>query len=197
MAFDVNTCPVTKLTSFYIVGASHNNECYIIAHGGQFDADYVLDNKSFAVPTGVTVNFYQRHGDTFSYYNRTFRNQPPLADPNAPANELAYTAGQQCPNYVLTKRVGRHANSSDPNWDYAGNEEEYQAFQAIAQDAGIVLISVRNRWFHAGMTVKAAIKAVTAERPNITTFNCLFCRVDDASAAAGPYNWSGRRGVRQ
>jgi hypothetical protein len=58
-------------------------------------------------------------------------------------------------------------------------EVNYQGFHAIASDADIVLVTVRNRWFQAGVTLKECVSTIRKEFPQINTFNCMFCRVDD------------------
>ena len=68
-------------------------------------------------------------------------------------------------------------------------EVNYQGFQAIASDADIVLVTVRNRWFHAGATLKECVSTIRKEFPQINTFNCMFCRVDDT------YQPNSRRGT--
>lgn len=189
MRFDTGGVAVRKLTSLYIIGdTAGKSDCYICSHGGNYSADYVLDCSGFSVPTGVSINFYQPAGYAFGMWTRLLRNQQPV-DNNA-QNDLHYGAGDDCPNYILTKLAGRHQGIAD----YAANEENYQGWQTIAADADIVMVSPRNRWFHSGLTLKSTIKNVQSAYPAITTFNCLFCRVDDSSAGRGNHTWNAGTG---
>lgn len=43
----------------------------------------------------------------------------------------------------------------------------------------LVIVTIRNRRFHAGVTLKNAIAEMRKAAPGITTFDCLFCRVTD------------------
>ena len=176
MKFATGSAPVKKLSSFYIVGDLTNAaECYVTGHGGLFNADYFLDNKTFTVPTGVTVNFYQPDGYLLGFHTGALRNGPPNG--HGGTNDQAYGPGDDCPNYILTKDQGTRLGMDSATANQF--EMDYASTQAVADDLGVVLVTVRNRWFHAGVTLKAAISAVRGEAPGITTFNCLFCRVRD------------------
>jgi hypothetical protein len=178
MAWAATGTPVVATTNFYIVGDLDGaTECYVTAHGGANDSDYFFDNKTFRVPDGVSINFYQPHGYILGAGTSSLRNGKPDADPNA--TDLHYTGGEDCVNYILAKDQGRHL-SGDAN--YAAQwEMDYSGTQAVAGDMGIVMVTVRNRWFHAGVTLKSCISEVTGAAPGIKTFNCLFCRVTDGS----------------
>lgn len=180
MKFDSNGVPVKSTTNFHIVGDLDGaTECYITAHGGCLDGDYFFDNKSFTIPDGVTVHFYQPHGYILGFGSAALRNGNPKG--HGGTTDQEYSGGEECPNYILTKDQGRHL-SGDAN--YAAQwEMDYTSTQKLCGDLGIVMVIVRNRWFHAGVTLKAAISEVTKAAPSITTFNCLFCRVTDGSTA--------------
>lgn len=187
MHFKKNSAPVTKLTSYYVIGNTANaTECYIDAHGGNFSADYVLDNMSFKVPAGISVKFFQPAGYAFGAFKSELRLGAPKQ--HGGTNDQNYAAGSDCPNYILTKFQGRHSGASAQ--DVRAQEIDYQGFQDIASDAGIVLVTVRNRWFHAGVTLQDAIKTVNGKFPGITTFNCMFCRVDDTTAGLAQVTWN-------
>lgn len=176
MRFVKNSAPVKKVMNFYIVGnLSNATECYLTGHGGSFDSDYFMDNKSFTVPTGVTVNFYQPGGYILGFGTSALRSGPPKKH-GGTADQL-YTEGMECPNYILTKDQGTRL-TGDAN--YANQwEMDYRGTQAAAEDLGVVLVTVRNRWYHAGVTLKTAISDVRSAAKSIVTFNCLFCRVGD------------------
>ena len=175
--------PVNSTTNFHIVGdLTAATSCYITGHGGADSDDYFFDNKTFRVPAGVTVNFYQPHGYILAAGTQELRHHQPVAHPTA--TDLVYTAGDDCVNYLLSKDQGRHLSGDS---DYAAQwEMNYAGTQAVAGDMGIVMVTVRNRWFHAGVSLKTCIAEVTKAAPNLTTFNCLFCRVDENS---GDESW--------
>jgi hypothetical protein len=181
--------PVLATTNFYIVGdLAGATACYITAHGGLSDGDYYFDNTAFRVPAGVTINFYQPHGYTLGFHTGALRNNAPIA--HGGTDDQSYGAGADCPNYMLTKDQGMHAAG---DMDTARRfDMTYAAMQEIVEEQGIVIVSVRNRWFHAGVTLKSAVSEVTSAAPGITTFNCLFCRVTDDS---GDDRWNAVGGM--
>lgn len=187
MKFNKAGAPVKKLASLYIIGDTGGaTECYIDAHGGNYSADYVLDCKSFTVPAGITVNFYQPAGYAFGAFKSELRQGPPQQ--HGGTNDQVYNGGDKCPNYILTKFQGRHSGLSKE--EVTNQELDYSGFQSIAEDANIVLVTVRNRWFHSGITLESAIKAVHKECKSITVFNCMFCRVDDTTAGLAQVTWN-------
>lgn len=188
MAFNkASATPVRKLSSYIIIGDTNGaTECYIDAHGGNYSSQYVLDNQSFTVPIGATVKFFQPAGYAFGAFKSELRSGPPKQ--HGGTNDQDYAAGQQCPNYILTKFQGRHSGNSAQ--EITNQELDYSGFQAIAGDAGIVLVTIRNRWFHAGVTLKDAISTIRKEFPSISTFNCMFCRVDDSTPGLQQVSWN-------
>ncbi|MBR0674268.1 putative adhesin [Neoroseomonas soli] len=191
-AFTAGGTPVTTLSSLYIVGDTKNaTECFLSGHGGLFEGNYFVDNTSFRVPAGITVQFYQQHGATLSFSTNALRltGGQPLSQPGA--NDLAYTGGDDCPNYILSKDQGRHlGNYTDEQVD--AWKMTYEGAQEVCAELGVVIVLVRNRWFHAGMTLKNVVNDVHKAVPGITTFKCLFCRVDDNSTGD---DWNARTGV--
>jgi len=178
MQWSSGGAPVTTTTNFYVIGdLAGATECYITGHGSAYDDDYFFDNQSFRVPAGVTLRFFQPHGYSLGHGTSSLRNGRPDADPDA--TDLEYVAGDECVNYILTKSQGRHLTGDEA--EAAQWEMDYAGTQAVAGDMGIVMVTVRNRWFHAGITLKSAISEVRAVAPGLTVFNCLFCRVTDGS----------------
>lgn len=187
MQFKANSAWVMKLSSLYVIGNTKNaTECYIDAHGGNYSADYVFDNQNFTVPGGINVHFYQPAGYAFGCFKAELRNGPPQQ--HGGTADQDYGPGDLCPNYMLTKFQGRHSGASAQ--DIEDQELNYAGFQDIAEDAGVVLVTVRNRWFHAGITLKSAIHDIHKALPGITTFNCMFCRVDDTTAGLQQVSWN-------
>lgn len=187
MSFKKNGAPVTKMASLYLIGDTAGaTECYIDAHGGNYSADYVLDNRTFTVPQGVHVKFFQPAGYAFGCFKAELRSGAPQQ--HGGTGDQDYDGGDDCPNYMLTKFQGRHSGLGDQA--VQDQELDYEGFQAIAADAGIVLATVRNRWFHAGITLKSAIQDIRKAVPSITTFNCMFCRVDDTTASLAQVTWN-------
>lgn len=183
-----SSVPVKKLTNFYVVGdASKATECYIAAHGGSFDDDYALDTKSFKVPTGVKLNFYQPHGYALQGGAATLRHGAPVK--HGGTNDQLYTGGMECPNYILSKAHGKQLGAG---FDAATWEMDYAGVQKVAGDLNIVMVTVRNRWHHYGVTLKSAVADVRGAFKSITTFNCLFCRVDDTGKT---HNWNSQSGA--
>ncbi|MBR0670111.1 putative adhesin [Neoroseomonas soli] len=187
MSFKPDSAWVMKLSSLYIIGNTKGaTECFIDAHGGNYSADYVLDNQSFRVPAGINVRFFQPAGYAFGCFKSELRSGAPQQ--HGGTADQDYTGGDDCPNYMLTKFQGRHSGADAQA--IQDQEIDYQGFQDIAQDAGIVLVTVRNRWFHAGITLKSAIHDIHKALPDITTFNCMFCRVDDTTAGLAQVTWN-------
>lgn len=187
MKFKKGGAKVKKLASLCVIGDTAGaTECYIDAHGGNFSADYVLDNITFKVPTGLTVNFYQPAGYAFGCFKSELRLGAPKQ--HGGTNDQVYGGGADCPNYMLTKFQGRHSGATAQ--EIRNQEIDYDGFQDIASDAGIVLVTVRNRWFHAGLTLKSAIKILRGEYKTMTTFNCMFCRVDDTTSGLAQVTWN-------
>lgn len=173
MTFSKGSSPVTTLTNYYLIGnTTGKDSCYIISHGGQHRKDYWLDNMSFKVPADVTVSFFHDHGDIFSYsYNRfASGDASDLPVVKASDGKKVYTGGENCENYILNKFHGRH-----------GANENYQDLQALAAPGNHLFVVVRNRWFHAGVSLKDCIKAVREAVPSVKTFYCMFCRATDDS----------------
>lgn len=176
MKFSKGGAPVIKLSSFYIIGDTKGaTECYLTGHGGSFDSDYFASNRSFTVPKGVTINFYQPDGYILGFGTAALRNGKPVK--HGGTNDQTYTGGETCTNYILSKDQGTRLSGDS---DYARQwEMDYESSQQVAGDLGIVLVTIRNRWYQAGATLLSAIEAVRGEVKTINTFNCLFCRVKD------------------
>lgn len=173
MAFKANSAWVMKLSSLYIIGSTKDaTECYIDAHGGNYSADHVLDNLNFRVPAGVDVRFYQPAGYAFGGFKSELHNGAPQQ--HGGTADQDHDAGDECPNYMLTKFQDRHPGADAQT--VQDQDIDYQGFQDIAQDAGI--------------TLKAAIHDIRKALPNITTFNCMFCRVDDTTAGLAQVSWN-------
>jgi hypothetical protein len=190
MAFTPSATPVTKLPGLYIIGdVTGKSACYIGAHGGQFATDYVVDNMAFQVPQGCTVNFYAPAGYSFAMWTKHLRTQQPLT--NSSQNDNHYTAGQKAPNYLLSKFAGRHGEGAAA----AAQEEDYVGWQQIAGDADVVIVTIRNRWYRSAVTLKTVIADIRSKYKQFTTFNCMFCRVDDSSAVKGNPTWDAGTGT--
>lgn len=180
---------VVKLPHHYVIGNTKDaTECFIGAHGGNVGENYFIDNTSFTVPTGCHVTFYQPHGHCFQMNNNFLRTGAPMQD--ASEGDVEFPAGSSCTNYLLSKFEGRHGVSGGQDaWESEGTT--YQAMQQIAQDAGVVMVTIRNRWSAANVSLKDTIAAVRKLAPNITHFHCLFCRVDEADS---DWSWAADEG---
>src|SRR5208282_6764794 len=94
--------------------------------GGSFDADYCVSNKTFTVPKGVTVNFYQPDGYILGFSTAALRNGAPKK--HGGTNDQLYTGDTECTNYILTKDQGTHLTgdaAAAHQWemDYATSQE--------------------------------------------------------------------------
>lgn len=191
-AFKGGDTPVKELSSIYIVGDTNNaTECFISAHGGAYENDYFFDNDTFKVPAGTTMRFFQKHGTTLSFSTNALRltGGQPMSEPGA--TDLVYSDGDQCTNYILTKDQGHHLGNFS-NQEVDGWKMTYEGAQEVCGELGVVIILIRNRWFHAGVSLKNVIHDVQGAVPGIKTFNALFCRVDDNSTGS---DWNARTGV--
>lgn len=190
MKFGGNGAWVVQLQYHYIVGNTKNaTACYIGAHGGSSGSQYGIDNKSFIVPDGCHVKFYQPHGYCFALNNNFLRSGAPLKQDDS-EGDVEFAAGETCTNYLLSKFEGRHGSDSMKDAEQQGTT--YQALQSIAEEAGIVMVTIRNRWSAANVSLLDTIKAVREVAPSITTFHCLFCRVDDSDS---DWTWSASSGT--
>jgi len=177
--------PVKTLSSYYIMGNTAGaTECYLFAHGGSFTEEYILDNQSFVVPNGVTIEFYQPDRYMLRFVGRDLRQGAPQKATGG-FTDMRYRGGDPCINYILSKNQGRHQSSGYTNQDAEQWEMHYDGLQRVAEDLGIVVVTVRNRWWHCGVTLKDSIKEVRKAVPTIATFHCMFCRVRE-----GFDNWS-------
>lgn len=182
MKFDKSkNVPVKKLSSFYIIGdTTQATECYVFAHGGSFKDEYVISHTTFTVPKGVTIEFYQPDGYMVCFAAKALRTAAPVKASEG-WQDLQYKTGDTCPNYILSKNQGAHQSS---NWsvdDSKAFDMDYEGLQSVAAAAGVVIVTVRNRWFHAGVTLSTLVTEVTKSAKGLTTFHCMFCRVRENS----------------
>ena len=98
---------------------------------------------------------------------------------------MQYNGGDTCTNYILSKNAGRHEVPGYTDQGAGQWEMDYVGLQSVAKDLGVVVVSIRNRWWHCGVTLKDAVKDVRKEVPSITIFHCMFCRVRE-----GYDNWA-------
>lgn len=168
---------VVKLTDHYVIGNTKTaTECWISGHGGADSGDYLIDNKTFTVPDGCSVKFFQPHGYCIIYRTNGLRTGKPIQ--NSEDNDVDFGPGEVCTNYILNKFEGRHSGVSQANWDERGYS--YESLQSICDEGKVVVVTIRNRWFHSHVTLQDTVRAVRRIAPGITRFNCLFCRVDDS-----------------
>lgn len=167
---------VVKLPEHYIIGNTKTaTECWISGHGGSNSGDYLIDNGTFSVPSGCSVQFFQPHGYCLIYRTNNLRTGKPIVDNQH--NDTAFGAGEACTNYILNKFEGRHNQA--PEDAKAERGYTYEALQSICDEGKVVVVTIRNRWYSSHVTLEETIKAIRKVAPNITKFNCLFCRVDD------------------
>ncbi len=179
---------------FYLFKSTTNSkDCLISAHGG-----YVSGNRTFTVPSGVTIVFYGEHGAALldpGVYD--FAKKMGAAKPKE-----IFRSGEKCRNYLLTKYQGAHAGSDGKtvvetydqvartvsSRDYqrtekfknllAANKDSQAAVLAeLMKDWGGSILTVRNRWnVFLGAPLSDAITAVKKEMPSVQVFHAIFCR---------------------
>lgn len=187
MSFAKGSAPVTRLTFYYVIGdTSKTNACFIFAHGTGKSDYYFRDNKSFRVPNGMSVNFFQKAGYGLTYrMSHLLQNGAPWSQGSH--EERYYGAGSDCPNYILSKAAGRHSGMDSQTITTAMTD--YEGLQKIAANLGIVMVTVRNRFFHSGVTLENTIKVVNTKFKNMRYFYCICCRVNDQSEDMGNPLW--------
>ncbi|MEO1657518.1 MAG: putative adhesin [Pseudomonadota bacterium] len=174
--------PISTSDLYILSGMKTNAACYIGAHGA------AMDNNTFVVPSGLTIRFTQPHGYTMSMPMSRLRHSKPVVDQSG-WGQVEYTAGQNCPNYFLTKWHGRHSNIAD----YASAEEDYAGWQSIIEsNPSLAFAFPRNRWNKTGIPLSAAIKTVQSKLGWVNEIWCLFCRYD---SAIEPWNWDANTGT--
>jgi hypothetical protein len=184
-----------------------SNECLISAHGG-----FHKENRTFVVPTGATLNFYVPHGFSLTDPGMTLMR----AQLNGQQSHR-YTAGTECVDYVLEKYQGSHNTAGETYESIARFIQETQVQYALqstklngmavngakpwqisaAQQSldllnAMSVVTIRNRFFSAEVTLSYVIDKVREARPEIDTFHCSFCRSwtgeeNSPSASIGAY----------
>lgn len=192
---------VHELPMHYVVGNNIKNKeaCYISAHGNSESASYgIMTATTFEVPAGCQVLFTTPHGYTVSLNNNALRTGRPLKrgdrlrSGGRAIHGMEFKEKEQCTNYILSKLEGRHTNNEEDAMEAAEeNGLTYAAMQSIAAEADIIMVSVRNRWWSANVSLEDTIAAVRGLAPNITVFICLFCRVGDDKSLG---DWDPKRG---
>ncbi len=167
--------------------------CIISAHGGR----ETNNASTFRVPEDTILRFYSE--DTFSVLDPGFSN---FYTKEAVPREVL-SEGDECYDYCLSKYQGRH-NSSQNNETYSSIAQTIsnafhsrelasgQLKQAIEKNApdkvkrslgNLVarhktpsVVTIRNRVFKADLTLSQVIDMVKLTSPEITLFDCSFCR---------------------
>jgi len=168
-----------------------SNECLISAHGG-----YHEENRCFRVPSGVTVNFYVPHGFTLR--------DPGISLMRAQLEgqqSQRYEEGAPCIDYILEKYQGSHNKVGESYESIARFIQDTEAqyaiqsakmntlamngapgFRLAAAQQGLDLlnamsvVTIRDRFFSAEVTLSYVIDKVREARSDIDTFHCSFCR---------------------
>lgn len=173
--FKSNRAWVMKLSSLYIIGNTKNaNECFIDAHGGNYSAYYVIDNQNSGCGRGCMSASSSPRATPSSASSRTCG----TARRGGTADQ-DHDAGDECPNDMLTKFQGRHsggrrADGGGPGDRLPGLPGHRPGRRHHAQD--------RDPRHPQGPA-------------EITTFNCMFCRVDDTTASLARVTWNASPGT--
>jgi hypothetical protein len=165
--------------------------CIISAHGGRA----TRNASTFRVPPDTILRFYAE--DTFSVLDPGFSE---FYTKEAVPREIL-SEGDECFDYCLTKYQGRHNSANETYSSIAQTISaafksreigEAQLKSAIAKNApektkralGAVVarnktpavVTVRNRTFRAELTLSEVIAMVKTAAPEMTLFDCSFCR---------------------
>jgi hypothetical protein len=175
--------------------STNSSDCLISAHGG-----FVAENRSFKIPSGVTILFYGVHGAALLDPNiTTFAKEYSKAEPVE-----TYSGGQNCRNYLLSKYQGAHAGASGTDvvetYDQVGQtvtnrdkirnlkfakmtkegqtqDIQQKVFNELMMEWGGSILTIRNRWdVFFGVPLSEAINSARKEMPSLRTFHCIFCR---------------------
>lgn len=163
----------------------------ISAHGGH---KLLSNTNTFTVPTGLTLNFYA--DDTFSMLDPGFKR---FYERN-PVPRETIQGGALCFDYILSKYQGGHNKMGETYGSIArvintagdrleqfdkdiflsrismDTRSEALLGQYRARVRVAAVVTVRNRHFMSAMTLQALLTRVRAAEPQITTFDCSFCR---------------------
>lgn len=162
----------------------------ISAHGGRS----LTNANSFEVPDKTTLRFYS--ADKNTVLDPGFSN---FYTKDATPKETL-TAGDTCFDYMLSKYQGSH-NRAGETYDSISNVVNSElaflknslsdaerakekgnttAEAKLRRNAGKVkmaaVLTIRNRYFRADVSLQQAVALVRAEAPQIEIFDCLFCR---------------------
>jgi hypothetical protein len=180
----------------YLFKSSTNaSDCLISAHGG-----FVAENRSFTVPSGLTILFYGVHGAALQDPN--ISSFAKLMSKAHPVETI--TGGNACRNYLLSKYQGAHAGESGTEvvetyqqvGDTVAGEDRFRTtkfdqlmkpgqtvnaqqsvFNELMSTWGGSILTIRNRWnVWLGVPLVDAIKAARKEMPSLRNFHCIFCR---------------------
>lgn len=173
---------------------TNSTDCIISAHGG-----YMSENRSFTVPSGITLQFFSVHSSTLTDPGiNAFQKNQAQAKPVE-----TIQGGATCRNYLLSKYQGRH-NEMDETYEKiatgvsnqdtlrsafgnklfndasttTGSQDKVeQTLLNLARNHGGSVLTVRNRFDVVfGVPLQDAIKAAKKEMPTLRVFYCLFCR---------------------
>jgi putative adhesin Stv-like protein len=169
--------------SFYVFslnpqGWSGQGHCVIDCHGRPATL-----KPYFTVGAGIEINFYVskgaflmadvQHTDTgINFVDAVLEIQGGRAKPVE-----TKTAGQKCPNYVLSKQ---HTSVSGSKWfrykgmGYDDIKACMDAFPAATN--AVDVITVRNRTFAGDPTLYDFLEAAKKNAFQYTTIDCCFCR---------------------
>lgn len=166
--------------------------CIISAHGGREKKNASV----FRVPADTVLRFYAE--DTFCVLDPGFKN---FYYKEAVPREVL-SEGDECFDYCLTKYQGRH-NSMGESYSVIAQTIAHAFAQREVAAAGLkqasasskytdkmkrtlangvainktpAVVTVRNRHFKADLTLSQVIGLVKAVSPEMTIFDCSFCR---------------------
>ncbi len=165
--------------------------CIISAHGGREKKNAGV----FRVPADTVLRFYAE--DTFCVLDPGFKE---FYYKEAVPREIL-SEGDECFDYCLTKYQGRH-NTQGESYSMiaqtiakafaaretgaaqlkkamekgASDKVKRTLANAVAVNKTPAVVTVRNRQFKADLTLSQVIGLVKAVSPEMTVFDCSFCR---------------------
>jgi hypothetical protein len=177
-----------RLFYFESLNTKTETSCLILAHGS------ISDNTTFCVPAGKQVNFYSEDFEATRPYfkgNRSIKGVIQQTHETAVVNRdeatYKYDQNKECKNYTLSKLVGRHEfgrkKLKDSDTTYKDiNTYMLQASKSMRKGALPMwsphVVTIRNRFYSSGVTLKWLINTVLAHNSTITNFYVAACRVN-------------------
>ena len=158
-------------------------DCLVMAHGASVDR-----TRKFTVPAGVTVRFFVDAGDKNTAHGGILpfiaqhiqdRGNGVVADEGA--GRRTYVAEQPCPDYILSKALGRHFRDAGGQASYLQVRNALHGVQYPGNGANWIphVVTVRNRtspFLNQNIWLSTLIAAIRRAKPGVENIYCANCR---------------------